>query len=103
MDNPEVNTTPSSPPSVPSGKIVPLVSQAEKQLRRDLEDHFLSCPVVEFAGVGSAEGKLVITLGGPRPRLIADLVPALFQDERLENRSYRVAIVRGQAKKRSQS
>ena len=83
-------------------KTIPVLTEKEQTLRREIENHFLSCPAVDFAGVSGdlqdPSGKLVITLGGRRPRLIANLVPHLFSLESLQNRSYQVAIVRGRAK-----
>ena len=80
-----------------------VLSSEEKALRRELEDHFLLCPGVDFAGVaGAAEpgGKLVITLGTSRPRLVADMLGMYLPaaQSKLDGKNYRVAIVRGKTR-----
>jgi nitrate reductase NapAB chaperone NapD len=80
---------------------IPVLTEEQKQFRRELEAHLLSYPAVEFVGVnGSPDGKLVITLGGERTGVIMDLLPGLLGDSRLQNLSYQLAVVRGQTAKK---
>jgi len=83
-----------------------VTTEEEKQVRRELEEHFLSCPAVDFAGVaGAAEpgGKLVITLGTSRPRLVADLLAEYLPaaQSKLDGKNYRITIVRGRTRTES--
>lgn len=81
-------------------KTIPVLSEEQRMFRRDLEKDLLSYPAVEFVGVnGNPDGKLVITLGGARTGVIKDLLPRILCDERLQNLSYQVAVVRGQTAK----
>lgn len=83
---------------------VKIVTPEEKNLRREIEDLFLSCPTVDFVGVAGEveelEGRIVITLGTSRPRLLGDLLGPFLQkiQSMLPTRSYRVVIVRGRVR-----
>lgn len=78
---------------------ISVLTEEQRTLRRELEKHLLSYPGVEFAGVGGSPEATVITLGGERTRLIADMLPRIMSDERLQKLSYQIAVVRGTAKK----